>query len=184
MDISTSSAYAGVDLGQTPYRTVDPENEIANDNAAHRHASRGARSYGVSRAMRCAPNQCREREIPTDSSSLISSRHLMLAVSYVMVLASSFTLTGCKQEAGTKVSSPVAVEVAAVVPRPIRLSDEFNGRVASVNSVEVRARVTGYVDRVAYREGDSVKQGDLLFIIDSRPYNDALESAKASLERE
>src|SRR5580692_5715143 len=101
-----------------------------------------------------------------------------------MVLASSFTLTGCKQDPGAKAPSQVAVEVAAVVSKPIRLSDEFNGRVASINSVEVRARVTGYVDKVAYREGDSVKQGDLLFVIDPRPYRDALDSAKASLERE
>ena len=108
----------------------------------------------------------------------------MLAVSYVMVLAIPFTLTGCKQEPGTKAPSPVVVEVSAVVPKPIRLSDEFNGRVASINSVEVRARVTGYVDKVAYREGDSVKRGDLLFVIDPRPYRDALDSAKASLERE
>jgi multidrug efflux system membrane fusion protein len=70
------------------------------------------------------------------------------------------------------------------VPRPIRPSDEFNGRVASINSVDVRARVTGYVDTVAYREGDSVKRGDLLFVIDPRPYRDALDSAKANLERE
>jgi membrane fusion protein, multidrug efflux system len=119
-----------------------------------------------------------------DSASRISSRHLMLAVSYAMVLASSFTLTGCKQEPGTKAPSPVTVEVAAVVPKPIRLSDEFNGRVASIKSVEVRARVTGYADKVAYREGDSVKQGDLLFIIDPRPCRDALESANASLERQ
>jgi membrane fusion protein, multidrug efflux system len=166
------------------FRAICPENEIANDNHAHPQASPEARSYGVSRAMSCAASQCREQEIPMDSASRISSRHLMLAVSYAMVLASSFTLTGCKREAGTKAPSPVAVEVAAVVPKPIRLSDEFNGRVASINSVEVRARVTGYVDKVAYREGDSVKQGDLLFIIDPRPYRDALESAKASLERE
>jgi multidrug efflux system membrane fusion protein len=70
------------------------------------------------------------------------------------------------------------------VPKPIHLTDEFNGRVASINSVDVRARVTGYVDNVAYREGDSVKRGDLLFVIDPRPYRDALDSAKASLERE
>jgi multidrug efflux system membrane fusion protein len=108
----------------------------------------------------------------------------MLAFSYAMVLASSFTFTGCKQEPGTKAPSPVTVGVAVVVPKPTRLSDEFNGRVASINSVEVRARVTGYVDKVAYREGDGVKQGELLFIIDPRPYRDALESAKASLERE
>jgi membrane fusion protein, multidrug efflux system len=71
-----------------------------------------------------------------------------------------------------------------VLTKPIRLSDEFNGRVAAINSVDVRARVTGYVDKVAYREGDNVKRGDLLFVIDPRPFRDALDSAKASLERE
>jgi membrane fusion protein, multidrug efflux system len=166
------------------FRAVFTENEIANDNPAHPHALRKARLYGVSRAMRCVADQCRKRETPTNSANRISSRHLMLAVSCVMVVASAFTLTGCKQKPGTKAPSPVAVEVAAVVPKPIHLADEFNGRVASINSVEVRARVTGYVDKVAYREGDNVKQGDLLFIIDPRPYRDALESAKASLERE
>ena len=169
---------------RSAFRAVNTENEPANDNHAHPRASRCARSYGVFRAMRCVANQCREHDISTDSANRISSRHLMLAVGYAMVLASSFTLTGCKQGPGAKAPSPVAVEVAAVVSKPIRLSDEFNGRVASINSVEVRARVTGYVDKVAYREGDSVKQGDLLFIIDPRPYRDALESAKASLERE
>jgi membrane fusion protein, multidrug efflux system len=165
-------------------RAVHAEFEVSKNNLTHRGASRGARSYGVFRAMSCAASQCREQEIPMDSASRNSSRHLIFAVSYAMVLSSSFTLTGCKQEPGTKAASPVAVEVAAVVPKPIRLSDEFNGRVASINSVEVRARVTGYVDKVVYREGDSVKQGDLLFIVDPRPYRDALESAKASLERE
>jgi membrane fusion protein, multidrug efflux system len=169
---------------RSPFRAVHAENEITNDNPAHPYDSQGQGSYGVSGAMRCVANRCRERENPTDSASRISSRNLMLTVSCTIVLASSFTLTGCKQVPGTKTPSPVAVEVAAVVSKPIRLSDEFNGRVASINSVEVRARVTGYVDKVAYREGDSVKQGDLLFIIDPRPYRDALESAKASLERE
>jgi multidrug efflux system membrane fusion protein len=169
---------------KSAFRAVYTENEIANENPARSHDSRGARSYGVSRAMRCVANRCGERELPANSASWISSWHLMLAVSYVVVLASSFALTGCKQATGAKAPSPVAVEVAAVVPKPVRLSDEFNGRVASINSVEVRARVTGYVDKVAYREGDSVKQGDLLFIIDPRPYRDALDSAKASLERE
>jgi multidrug efflux system membrane fusion protein len=168
---------------RSAFRAVYRENGIANDNPAHPHASRGARSYSVSTSTRYVAHQGREAEIPTDSASRMSSGHLMVAVSYAMVLATSFTLTGCKQDPGTKAPSPVAVEVAAVVPKPIRLSDEFNGRVASINSVEVRARVTGYVDKVAYREGESVKQGDLLFIIDPRPYRDALESAKASLER-
>jgi membrane fusion protein, multidrug efflux system len=109
-------------------------------------------------------------------------RHFLLVCMCTVSVAIS--LAGCKQSPDKKPFSPAAVEVAAVVPKPIHLSDEFNGRVASINSVDVRARVTGYVDNVAYREGDSVKRGDLLFVIDPRPYRDALDSAKASLERE
>jgi membrane fusion protein, multidrug efflux system len=109
-------------------------------------------------------------------------RHLLLACACAMTLA--ILLAGCKSVPGKEPVSPAAVEVAAVVHKPVRLSDEFNGRVASINSVDVRARVTGYVDSVAYREGDSVKRGDLLFVIDPRPFRDALDSAKASLERE
>jgi multidrug efflux system membrane fusion protein len=110
------------------------------------------------------------------------SRHFLLVCMCVATLA--IPLAGCKSAADKKPSSPAAVEVASVVPKSIHLSDEFNGRVAPINSVDVRARVTGYVDNVAYREGDSVKRGDLLFVIDPRPYRDALDSAKASLERE
>src|ERR1700727_3848723 len=110
------------------------------------------------------------------------SRHFLLFCICVATLA--IPLGGCKSAADKKPLTPVAVEVATVVPKPIHLTDEFNGRVASINSVDVRARVTGYVDNVAYREGDSVKRGDLLFVIDPRPYRDALDSAKASLERE
>jgi membrane fusion protein, multidrug efflux system len=110
------------------------------------------------------------------------SRNSLLVCMCVATLA--IPLAGCKSAGDKKPSSPAAVEVAVVVPKPIHLSDEFNGRVASINSVDVRARVTGYVDNVAYREGDSVKRGDLLFVIDPRPYRDALDSAKASLERE
>jgi membrane fusion protein, multidrug efflux system len=112
----------------------------------------------------------------------IPFRHLVLVCACAVTLA--IPLAGCKSAPDKKPFSPAAVEVVAVVPKPIRLSDEFNGRVASINSVDVRARVTGYVDSVAYREGDSVKRGDLLFVIDPRPYRDALDSAKASLERE
>jgi multidrug efflux system membrane fusion protein len=156
--------------------------EVSNNNLAHPGASQRARSYDSLRTMRCVASQGTGREYSANSARRNAFRDLLLASTGGMALA--FSLAGCKQEAGTKTPSPVAVEVAAVVPKPIRLSDEFNGRVASINSVEVRARVAGYVDKVAYREGDSVKQGDLLFIIDPRPYLDALQSAKASLERE
>ena len=128
------------------FKATYAENGIANDSPDRSAASGRARPCKVFRPMRCA--------------------HLILAASYAIVLAISLTLTGCKQAPATKASTPVAVEVAAVTPKAVRLSDEFNGRVVSINSVEVRARVTGYVDKVAYREGDTVKQGDLLFVID------------------
>jgi membrane fusion protein, multidrug efflux system len=112
----------------------------------------------------------------------IPLRHLLLVCTCAVTLA--ILLAGCKSAPGKTPSSPAAVEVAAVVSGPIRLADEFNGRVAAINSVDLRARVTGYVDEVAYREGDMVKRGDLLFVIDPRPFRDALDSAKANLERE
>jgi hypothetical protein len=108
----------------------------------------------------------------------IPFRYLLFVCTCAMTLA--IPLAGCKPAPGNKPFSPAGVEVAAVVHKPVRLSDEFNGRVASINSVDVRARVTGYVDNVAYREGDSVKRGDLLFVIDPRPFRDALDSAKAT----
>jgi multidrug efflux system membrane fusion protein len=55
--------------------------------------------------------------------------------------------------------------------------------VAAVDSVELRPRVSGYVDRVAFREGQEVRKGDLLFVIDPRPYRAALDIAAARLER-
>jgi multidrug efflux system membrane fusion protein len=112
----------------------------------------------------------------------IPFKHVLVVLACAVTLA--ILLAGCKPAPDKKPLSPAAVEVAAVAARPVRLSDEFNGRVASINTVDVRARVTGYVDQVAYREGDGVKRGDLLFVIDPRPYRDALDSAKASLERE
>ena len=164
------------------FRVVDTSNDIANDNLAQPCASRSACSYDALRNMRCTANQGVGREYATNNEHGISIRYFLIAAIGGMLLA--IFLAGCKHAPDRKMSSPVPVEAAAVVPKPIRLSDEFNGRVASINSVEVRARVTGYVDKVAYQEGDSVKQGDLLFVIYPPPYRDAFDSAKASLERE
>ena len=61
--------------------------------------------------------------------------------------------------------------------------DEYTGRFEAVETVEVRARVSGFIDSVHYKEGQIVKQGDLLFIIDPRPYRIAVEQAKADVER-
>jgi multidrug efflux system membrane fusion protein len=86
-------------------------------------------------------------------------------------------------EQATAVVQPVPVDVAPVLVKRIRHWDEFNGRISAIESVEIRSRVSGYVTQVAYKEGDEVRRGDLLFTIDPRPYQATLNSATARLER-
>jgi membrane fusion protein, multidrug efflux system len=99
----------------------------------------------------------------------------------VGLLAAAAALTGDGGAAGH--TPPAQVDVAPVLAKRIRHWDEFNGRITAVESVEIRSRVSGYVTRVAYKEGDEVRRGDLLFTIDPRPYQAALDSATAQLER-
>lgn len=59
--------------------------------------------------------------------------------------------------------------------------DTYTGRLEAVDTVEVRSRVSGYVERVAFRDGDYVQKGDLLFVIDPRPYQTAVQQAEGQL---
>lgn len=76
---------------------------------------------------------------------------------------------------------PPEVDVATVLVEPITLRETFTGRVASPQTVQVRPRVSGYIDAVAFEEGELVEAGDLLFRIDPRPYEARVQAAKASL---
>jgi multidrug efflux pump subunit AcrA (membrane-fusion protein) len=74
------------------------------------------------------------------------------------------------------------VTVAKPVQKEIVEWDEYTGRTEAVESVEVRPRVSGYIDRIGFEDGQLVKPGDLLFVIDPRPYQDVLDQAKANLQ--
>ncbi len=76
---------------------------------------------------------------------------------------------------------PPAVTVTAPVKRTVFDVDEYVGRFVAVNSVEVRARVSGYLDGVHFKDGQIVKQGDLLFTVDKRPFENAAQQARANL---
>lgn len=78
---------------------------------------------------------------------------------------------------------PPAVSVAKVVAREFQPWDEFTGRISAVETVDLRARVSGYIERVAFEEGREVQKGDLLFVIDQRRYRAAFDRAAADLER-
>jgi len=77
---------------------------------------------------------------------------------------------------------PPAVTVANPVQRAIVDQDEYVGRFVPVDMVEVRARVSGYLDQVHFEDGQLVKQGDVLFTIDKRPFQATLDQARANLE--
>ena len=109
----------------------------------------------------------------------IDARLRMLAALLPLLVAA-----GCTSQAASEHAMPVPeVSVAEVLVRDVQRWDEFTGRVAAVESVELRPRVSGYVERLAYTEGQYVEKGDLLFVIDPRPYQAALARAKADLAR-
>jgi RND family efflux transporter MFP subunit len=88
---------------------------------------------------------------------------------------------GCAKEA-PPAAGPPEVSVAKVLSKRIKDWDEFTGRFQAVDTVEVRPRVSGYIDQTLFREGQLVKKDDVLFIIDPRPYQADYERAKAGLE--
>lgn len=92
---------------------------------------------------------------------------------------------GCSSRASESVAGPPPAEVsiAPVLQKSVRQWDEFTGRIAAVDSVDLRPRVSGYVERVVFQEGQEVKKGELLFVIDGRPYQAQLAQAQAQLER-
>jgi RND family efflux transporter MFP subunit len=87
-------------------------------------------------------------------------------------------LAGCvRAPSAAPEAAPTPVTVSRPVQRDVTDYADFTGRTAAVDSVEVRARVLGYLDKVHFKEGALVKQGDLLFEIDPRPYRADLERA-------
>ncbi|NLU20979.1 MAG: efflux RND transporter periplasmic adaptor subunit [Phycisphaerae bacterium] len=91
---------------------------------------------------------------------------------------------GCQQQAPTiPPPPPPAVSVARPVEREVIDYDVYTGRLASPESVDVHARVSGFIEQAPFTEGTIVKQGDLLFVIDVRPFQAELNRAEAELAR-
>ena len=75
------------------------------------------------------------------------------------------------------------VTISPPVAKRVTQWDEFSGRFEAVASVEVRARVSGFIDKLHFRDGQLVNVGDLLFTIDKRPFEIAVQSAEAEVAR-
>lgn len=94
-------------------------------------------------------------------------------------------MAGCDAQGQASATPPPApeVEVAIVQPEPVTLWGEFSGRVEAPQTVELRPRVSGYIDQVQFEEGELVTEGDVLFVIDPRPYEAQVQLAQAELAR-
>jgi multidrug efflux system membrane fusion protein len=105
----------------------------------------------------------------------------------IFSLTAAITLLACgkaEQPHGAAGGMPPAeVSVAQVVSRTVTSWDEFNGRIEAVETVEVRPRIGGYLERVHFEDGALVKRGELLFTIDAREYEAAFGSARANVAR-
>ena len=94
----------------------------------------------------------------------------------------SFLLVGCDDSVAQNAAPPApTVSAAKVLVKSISQWDSFNGRIEAVESVQLRPRVSGYIDKVNYTDGQEVKKGQVLFTIDDRTYRAALEQAQAAL---
>jgi RND family efflux transporter MFP subunit len=99
-----------------------------------------------------------------------------------LALIGALVLAGCEDDsAGAAAPAPPQVTVARPLAQRLVEWTEFTGRFEAVEWVEVRARVTGYLHSVDFQDGQIVERGQLLFLIDPRPFEVALEQAQADL---
>ncbi|GFE78209.1 resistance-nodulation-cell division (RND) multidrug efflux membrane fusion protein MexE [Steroidobacter agaridevorans] len=120
----------------------------------------------------------------TTRDSQPAGRFVTVVLPALAAAVLTLLLQGCSSEAQTQAAAPLPqVSVAAALERDVQEWDEFTGRLEAVESVEIRPRVTGYIESVNFTEGSIVKKGELLFVIDPRPYRADLSKAEAELAR-
>jgi len=109
---------------------------------------------------------------------------LSRAVAILSIPVALLATTGCRSQAASPTPGEQRPKVTVAQPVLASVADfsEHTGRTEAPESVEVRTRASGYLVRVAFKEGDLVKKGDLLFVVDPRPYQAALARSRADLE--
>ena len=116
------------------------------------------------------------------SPILNATRPSRIATLGLVSLLAMAVAAGCSTQANEN-PPPPAVSVAPVLVEDVALWDSFSGRIEAAESVQLRPRVSGYIDRVHFAEGEDVRKGDVLFTIDPRPYQAVLARARADLAR-
>jgi RND family efflux transporter MFP subunit len=129
--------------------------------------------------------------VPFDCPPTFSNLYL-ISIGFAMnrcftmfgLLSSLLLLAGCGATPSPQAMPTPVVEVALPIVRDNVVDyEDFTGRTDAVDRVDVRARVSGYLNEVRFKDGDFVKKDQLLYQIDPRPFQDALDAAKGTLER-
>ena len=97
-------------------------------------------------------------------------------------LTTLLVLAGCQQPQEFVEPPPPPVTVARPLQQAVTIYNEFTGTTEAIESVEIRARVKGFLQSIHFRDADDVVQGELLFVIEQEPYEAALDRAKATLQ--
>lgn len=98
-------------------------------------------------------------------------------------LLSCFLFTGCGGAKKPGPPPPPPVTVIKALQKEVTEWDEYQGRLAAVDEVEIRAQVSGYLQSIHFKDGQIVRKGDLLFVIDPRPYQAVLDRAAAQVKQ-
>src|SRR5947209_5212178 len=115
---------------------------------------------------------------------LAPARRGKRAMRMVLILGSCLALAGCGRRSMEQPAVAIPVSVSYPVEREVTDHADFTARTAAVDSVEVRAHVWGYLQKVNFKEGALVKKGDVLFELDPRPYEALLSQAKAKVTQD
>jgi multidrug efflux system membrane fusion protein len=129
--------------------------------------------------------QTRRSSMNANSKPTSATRPLFAAMALAgLVAIAGISLAGCNFASGKTAEAPAAggppVSAAVVIEKQIEQTQEFSGRLEAIEHVEIRSRVGGFITEVNFKPGSEVKKGEVLFVIDPRPYQAEMDRAEAA----
>lgn len=113
----------------------------------------------------------------------VDTKEILKTVGAGLLLILGLSFPGCNRQPPQQAPPPPPVTIAKPVQKEVVEWDEFTGRTDAVQMVDIRPRVSGYVDDITFKAGDMINQDDLLFVIDPRPYQAIYDQAVAGMRQ-
>jgi membrane fusion protein, multidrug efflux system len=128
-----------------------------------------------------------ENKMSQELFAFFNTRTILTIVKRLLTVAwfaaVSLIVVDCSKSSANRGAPPLPVNVVTAVEKEVNEWDEFTGRLDPVESVEIRPRVSGYITEIHFEAGAIIKKGDLLYVIDPRPYQADFDRAKAEVDR-